>query len=148
MIIVSIITGNVLNWELPYQILAYLPIGIIVMWTVSRFTKPEPEEKLRQFYMLLDTPVGEEQRLHDANVEIKLEGVSEKKKPRKMKHSKMENFIPEDEVDDGLILVDLLSLKDKFSWKRYRVDILGFIVASTIVIFLILLLMYFAQLGA
>jgi len=70
MAIVSVVTGNILDWSLPVQIALYLPLGIIVMIVVSWLTRPEPEEKLRQFYMLLDTPVGKEQRLHDANVAI------------------------------------------------------------------------------
>ncbi|HKJ68738.1 MAG TPA: sodium:solute symporter family protein [bacterium] len=144
---VSAITNYIFGWTLPYQILAYLPVGIIVMWVVSYFTRPEPKEKLRQFYMLLDTPVGEEQRLKDAGVEIKLEGVSEKKKPRK-KRSRLEEFIPEDEEEDGLILVDLMDLNKKFSWKRYRVDILGFLAAAGIVIFLLALMLILAQVGA
>ncbi len=144
---VSALTHYIFGWTLPYQILAYLPVGIVVMWAVSYFTRPEPKDKLRQFYMLLDTPVGEEQRLKDAGVEIKLEGVSEKKKPRK-KHSRLEEFIPEDEEEDGLILVDLMDLKKKFSWKRYRMDILGFLVAAGIVVFLLALMLFLAQIGA
>lgn len=147
MAILSVITGNILGWTLPYQILTYLPVGIVVMWLVSYFTPPEPEEKLRQFYMLLETPVGKEQRLKDANVEIKLEGVSEGKKPKHTKRSKLEEFVPESEVEDGLLIVDLLSLKKKFSWERYRVDILGFLAATGIVGVLLILLVIFARIG-
>lgn len=145
---ISVVTGNILGWTLPYQILAYLPVGIVVMWLVSYLTPSEPEEKLRQFYMLLDTPVGEEQRLKDANVNIKLEGVSEAKKPKRTKRSKLEEFVPESEEEDGLLLVDLLSLKKKFSWKRYRVDILGFLVAAGIVVVLLALMLILAGVGA
>ena len=146
--VISVYTESVLGWALPAQILAYLPAGILAMWLTSMFTQKEPEDKLRQFYMLLDTPVGKEQRLHDANVEIKLEGVSEEKKPKHVKKSRLEKYVPEDEVDDGLILVDLLDLGKKFSWKRYKVDILGFAVAAGIVAFLLYLMIFFAGIGA
>ncbi|MEA1877665.1 MAG: hypothetical protein U9N86_12450, partial [Bacteroidota bacterium] len=48
---------------------------------------------------------------------------------------------------DGLILVDLLSLRSKFSWARYRVDIIGFTVAVLIVGLLLLLMIFLAGLG-
>jgi Na+/proline symporter len=146
--VISVYTEGVLGWALPAQILAYLPAGILAMWLTSLLTRNEPEDKLRQFYMLLDTPVGKEQRLHDANVEIKLEGVSEEKKPKHVKKSRLEKYVPEDEVEDGLILVDLLDLGKKFSWKRYKVDILGFAVAAGIVVFLLYLMIFFAGIGA
>ena len=76
MIIVSLYTEKVLDWSLPNQILAYLPAGILTMWLTSLLTPREPKEKLRQFYTLLDTPVGEESRLKAQGVEVKLEGVS------------------------------------------------------------------------
>lgn len=141
----SIYTGNVLGWPLANQIALYIPVGLIVMYVVSCFTRPEPAEKLRQFYTLLDTPVGKEKRLHEANVDIKLEGVSEGRKPKK---SKIENILSVEEVEDGLVLVDLLSLKKKFAWQRYRTDIVGFGVAVLIVIFLIGLMVFLANVGA
>jgi hypothetical protein len=171
MIIASVITDNILGWSLPYQIATYLPVGIFMMWIVSYLTPPEPEEKLRQFYTLLDTPVGKEKRLHDANVEVKLEGVSEPKAPRKgsvltegplkeketevsgseapQENSLLTKYLTKDEeVEDGLLLVDLLDLKEKFSWKRYRTDILGFLAGMGIVAILIIALLFVAQIGA
>lgn len=148
----SIFTGNILGWELPAQIALYIPAGIIVMFLVSYLTKPEPEEKLRQFYTLLDTPVGEEQRLKDAGIDIKMEGVSERRKRRPIKTkatSKIEEAISsEEEVDDGLILVDLLSIYKKFSWKRYKVDIIGFLVTAGVILSLILAMKILAGVGA
>ena len=101
------------------------------MVVVSAFTKSEPKEQLYKFYTLLDTPVGKEQRLRDLNIEIKLEGQSESKRKRPLKKSRLEKYLSDD-VDDGLLLVDLLSLRKKFSWARYRTDILGFIAAAGI----------------
>lgn len=142
----SLYTGNVLGWGIPHQILLYIPVGIVMMLVVSRLTPAEPAEKLRQFYALLDTPVGEEQRLREANVNIKLEGVSEKKKVRPPKRSRIEKVLPTG--DDGLILVDLLSLRKKFSWQRYRVDISGFLAACGLVLFLMVLMLFLARVGA
>jgi hypothetical protein len=34
-----------------------------------------------------------------------------------------------DDNQQGLLLPDLLQLPKRFSWKRYRVDILGFLIA-------------------
>ena len=107
------------------------------MWLVSLLTAREPEEKLRQFYTLLDTPVGEEERLRAQGVEVKLEGISEGVKDKVKKPW----FLPgKGDEKDGLILVDLLSLKSKFSWKRYRVDIIGFVVASLVVAALLVMM--------
>jgi Na+/proline symporter len=145
---ISIYTGNILGWGIPYQILLYIPIGIVTMLIFSRMTPAEPAEKLRQFYTLLDTPVGEEQRLRDANVNIKLEGISEKKKVRPPKQSRIEKVLPTAVGDDGLILVDLMSLRKKFSWQRYRVDIIGFLAACGLVLFLMGLMLFLAGVGA
>ncbi len=144
MAVSAIITGNILGWSLPVQIAIYIPSGILVMIVVSWFTKPEPEEKLRQFYMLLDTPVGKEQKLREANVEIKLEGMSQVKKQSSKK--KPEKGFTSDE-DDGLLIVDLLSLARNFSWKRYRTDILGFGIMTILILLLILLAVFLAGIG-
>jgi len=134
----AIVTTSVLHWSLPNQIALYIPLGLVTIIVVSMLTPPEPEKKLRDFYLLLDTPVGEEQRLKDAGVEIKLEGKSLAKKKSELKKSAIEGVF-EQEVDDGLILVDLLHLKERWSWKRYRTDILGWLVAAGLVGLLILL---------
>ena len=96
--------------------------------------------------MLLDTPVGAEQRLREANVEIKLEGQSQAKS-KIIKKSRIEKFFKSSE-DDGLLIVDLLSLKKRFSWARYKTDIIGFSAAFIIVIFLIALALFLAGIGA
>jgi Na+/proline symporter len=138
-------TGNFLDWPIENQIALYIPVGIVVMYLVSRFTKPEPEENLRKFYMLLDTPVGQEQKLRDANVEIKLEGQSQGKGETEKK-SRMDRFFKSNE-DDGLLIVDLLSLHKRFSWARYKTDIIGFTGAFIFVFILIWLAMFFAGIG-
>jgi Na+/proline symporter len=145
MALASIITGNILDWPLPQQIALYIPLGFAVMVIVSRLTKPEPEEKLRQFYLLLDTPVGKEQVLRDANVDIKLEGISQPKKPTKLRNPETHEA---PDADDGLLIVDLFSLRKKFRWDRYRTDILGFTGMVILVILLIWLAVFLAGIGA
>ena len=142
----ALYTGNFLGWPIEDQIALYIPAGIVVMYVVSRFTRPEPEEQLRKFYMLLDTPVGAEQRLRDANVEIKLEGQS-KAKQIYIKKSRLDKFFRSD-VDDGLLIVDLLSLGKRFSWERYKTDIIGFGAAAILVFCLIGLALFLAGIGA
>ena len=48
----------------------YLPAGIATFILVSLFTKPPPAKQVEDFRMLLRTPVGEEQKLIDAGVQI------------------------------------------------------------------------------
>jgi len=139
---VSLFTENILGWPLHHQIALFLPVGVVVMIVVSLVTKREPKEQMRKFYTLLDTPVGKEERLRKEKIEIMLEGVSEGKE-----HKKANSSLEE----DGLLIVDLfdlLSLHKKFSWARYRTDILGFLTAVIIVVFMILLMMFLASLGS
>jgi hypothetical protein len=77
-----------------------------------------------------------------------LEGVSEAAKMEGEKKSFMERLLSDKGVDQGLLIVDLLSLPKKFSWKRYRIDILGYLAAGIIVIFLIVLMLFLAQVGS
>jgi hypothetical protein len=46
----------------------------------------------------------------------------------------------------GLLWVDLLSLPKTFSWRRYRTDLIGLLVAVLIVIFLMLVLVLISRL--
>lgn len=147
---VSTYANYVLGWPIHHQIALFLPVGVVVMLLVSMFTKPEPAEQLRKFYTLLDTPVGKEQRLRDGNVDIMLEGVSEGKSAKEPGASWIEKHISGKgkEVEDGLLVVDLLSLPKKFSWARYKTDILGFLAAAAIVGLLIALMIFLAGIGA
>lgn len=145
---IAIYTGNYLKWPLQDQIALYVPVGIFIMIVVSYFTQSEPEEQLHKFYTLLDTPVGKEQRLKDQHIEIMLEGQSQSRTPKKIKEKLVEKFLSKSDAEDGLLLVDLLSLRKKFSWERYRIDIIGFLVACLIVALLIGLALFLARLGA
>jgi Na+/proline symporter len=116
-----------LRWPIEYQIALYLPVGFFTMIIVSLLTKSEPEENLNRFYALLHTPVGEEFRLKEKGIRMVFEGASDKDSSHNNGESLEEN-------GQSLLLVDMLSLNKKFSYKRYREDIVGFAWASLFVI--------------
>jgi Na+/proline symporter len=120
-----------LGLTLPWQITVYLPLGFIVFIVVSLFTKPEPEEKMNKFYTLLHTPVGEEYKLKEAGIDMILEGVPVEVNTKNRKRDSLE------ENGRGLLLVDLLKLRSKFSFKKYKIDTYGF--AAAILLVLIIL---------
>lgn len=122
-----LLTKFVLGWSFAAQVGAYLPVGIVSCVALSLLTRPEPKKKLDDFYLLLDTPVGREERLRAAGVEILLEGCSEGRR----QDPRLAATGPES--DDGLLLVDLLGLvrgQRRFRWSRYKVDLIGFVAAS------------------
>ena len=88
---------------------------------------------------------GQEERLRVANVEIKLEGISEQKFRKVPLDGKTKDS---EEVEDGLIIVDLLSLHKKFNWQRYKTDILGFLTMGILVLALIFVAIFLAGIGA
>ncbi|MCG8528915.1 MAG: sodium:solute symporter family protein [Opitutales bacterium] len=144
MAFIGIYTQNQLDWGFAQQAALYLPVGFTAMIVVSAFTKMEPENKLHAFYTLLDTPVGEEQRLRDAGIEIKLEGASDANEATpNTQQSRVQHS-----TQDRLIIVDLLSLPSKFSWKAYRTDILGFLAAAAIGALTILAVYLLSRIGA
>ena len=144
MIICVVITGELtpwgLHWDIASQIAVYLPVGFGTFIVASLLTKPEPEKQLNDFYTLLNTPVGEEANLKNSGIEIMLEG--ENIKPADP------SLPPLQERGHSLILVDLLSLHSRFTFKRYRIDITGFALAWVLVVSIILLGITLAQLGA
>lgn len=126
------------GWSFAEQVALYLPIGFATMITVSFFTKPEEENKLNAFYSLLNTPVGDEDRLEKAGISVSDE--DEDEDTDKVPVIDQNRNIPLlDNTNalnngEGLLLVDLLSLKDKFSGKNYQVDLKGFGISWVIVI--------------
>ncbi len=132
-----------LGLNIAWQITIYLPLGFITFFLISLFTKPEPKEKLDKFYTLLHTPVGEEYKLKEAGIDIILDGVHVDKfiDEKKMKEESLE------EKGHGLMIVDLLKLKNKFSLKRYKIDIYGFAAAVVLVIIIIGIGLFTASLG-
>lgn len=62
-----------LGWDEPHQMALYLPVAFGAQIFVSLLTPPEPHRKLRDFYLLLRTPVGRENQLRRMGVEIVME---------------------------------------------------------------------------
>jgi Na+/proline symporter len=151
---VSVIVTSMLSfytqsrgWPIEDQIAVYLPAGVLAFIIASLLSKPEPEEKLRAFYTLLHTPVGEEYKLRHAGIEIIHQGGSD----AELAASKSD-FAPApteslEEKGHALLLVDLLHLPKTFSFKRYRIDILGFIAAWGLVVGIILVAVLLARIG-
>lgn len=52
-----------------------------------------------------------------------------------------------EERGHSLLIVDLLRLPSKFSFKRYRIDLIGFIAAWILVFFILLLTIWLAKFG-
>jgi Na+/proline symporter len=120
---------DALGWNLAQQIAAYLPAGVAAFIIASLLTRPEPLEQIRSFYLLLHTPVGEERRLKEAGVEAILMGQSSP--------ASEETVADLEAHGHSLLLVDLLRLPRTFSFKKYRVDILGFLAALGLVLIII-----------
>jgi hypothetical protein len=125
------------GWSIAYQIAAYLPAGVVVFILASLLTPAEPEDRIRAFYLLLRTPVGEEHRLHEAGVEVLLAGESS---------GQAGATRGGDQEGQGLILVDVFSGRP-LSFLKYRVDILGFLAATVLILLIIGIGVLFAQIG-
>ena len=139
---IAIITGPwVLNIPFEYQIALYLPAGFIVIIATSLLTKPEPEENLSEFFSLLHTPVGEEHKLKQQNINIMLEGESQVSKISDEQKDLLESN------GHSLLIVDFLSLFKKFNYKNYRIDLLGFGLAILFVLGILLLGFFSASIG-
>lgn len=158
--LLAVVTAN-LGWSFPAQVALYLPVGFLSLVVVSLLTRPEPEAALNVFYSLLNTPVGEERRLREAGIETihereqaDLEDTSPAMPAYGLPASGAAPAtavapaparpmpLLDDEVaarrGESLLLVNLLSLPQNFSWRRYRVDLAGFAVAWGIVAGIIL----------
>jgi Na+/proline symporter len=55
------------------QIAWYLSVGFAAMIVVSLLTPQESETMLNKFYTVLHTPVGQEQKLRDAGIQVVME---------------------------------------------------------------------------
>lgn len=62
-----------LAWELPDQYVLYILGGFAALIIASLLTKAQDETKLDHFYTRLHTPVGEEDKLREAGIDIALE---------------------------------------------------------------------------
>jgi Na+/proline symporter len=63
---------------LPQLMVRSLPGGVLALVVVSLLTKPPPAKQVDDFFLLLRTPVGEEQRLIDAGVPIVYAGSTQR----------------------------------------------------------------------
>lgn len=123
--------GSLLHWQKGPQLLISLTISFAATIIVSLFTSPVPEERLRRFYGLLHTPVGEEENLKQ---------LDDPKAP--LPQSKLE------EEGHSLLIVDLLKLPGRLSYRRYRLDLIGFGLAWLWVALLLLLGYWITLIGA
>jgi Na+/proline symporter len=55
----------------------YIPAGVAALVIVSLLTDPPPRKRIDEFFMLIRTPVGQEQKLLDAGIPIVYAGRSE-----------------------------------------------------------------------
>lgn len=142
-ILSTLITGKYFSfgfgWSTAEQIALYLPLGFITMILVSKYTKSEPEKNLDKFYALLHTPVGEEYRLKEKGFDMVFEGESVS--------ATSDSTLSLEENGHSLLLVDLLSLHKKFTFKRYRVDVVGFFWAMIFVLAIYFFGLFTASIG-
>jgi Na+/proline symporter len=61
---------NLYIWREAWHFCAFLLLGVLAMLVVSALTKGKPEKELDNFYALLRTPVGEEDKLLEAGIPI------------------------------------------------------------------------------
>ncbi|MFQ6116409.1 MAG: hypothetical protein ACE5NG_20310, partial [bacterium] len=145
--IISVVVGDTfswgLGWDFKYESALNLPAGFLAMIVVSKLTKPEPAEQLNKFYALLNTPVGEEERLKKQGVEMILEG-DEITSNREY----IRTGISQTEKGHSLLIVNLLRLFKNFSYKKYKVDLIGFVLAWLIVFLIIAVTVWFAGIGS
>ncbi len=65
------------NQKVPMMVLPPLAVAALVMYLVSRFTRPESEALLTRFYSILHTPVGQEDRLRAVGIHLPMMAESE-----------------------------------------------------------------------
>jgi Na+/proline symporter len=78
--------------DLVYLVLTYLPAGVLTLILVSLTTRPEPKEALDRFYLLLSTPVGQEERLRERGVDVVYAGTTHAH-PLETKHPTAVNVV-------------------------------------------------------
>jgi Na+/proline symporter len=145
---IAILVGDMFKFSLglPFQwtTAIYIPAGFLTNIVVSLLTRPEPGQKLDQFYALLDTPVGKESRLREKGFEIIYEPGADLEAPPESAPLKEKLKKP----DQGLILAGLLKKGKRLNFTRYSDDLLGFLVAWGFVAFVIFVTVAFTWIGA
>lgn len=56
--------------KVPMTVLPPIALAALVMYLVSRFTRPESKALLRRFYCILHTPIGQEERLQAVGIQL------------------------------------------------------------------------------
>jgi Na+/proline symporter len=64
------IGGNLYIWREAWHFCAFLVLGMLAMFVVSLVTKGKSEKELDDFYALLRTPVGQEDKLIEAGIPV------------------------------------------------------------------------------
>jgi Na+/proline symporter len=85
---------------LPKTIALYLSVGILVGIIVSWLTPPEPKIKLDRFYLLLNTPIGQEEVLRQAGL-IEIPGTGTFEEPQSISQDQ-EIVMPYRKIFDNL----------------------------------------------
>jgi len=124
------VTGSLHQWQKGPQLLISLSVSFTATIVVSLMTPAIPEERLRRFYGLLHTPVGEED-----NLKI----IEDPTGP--LPASRLE------EEGHSLLIVDLLRLRERLNYRRYRLDLIGFGLAWIWVVLLLLLGYWVTRIG-
>lgn len=124
------VTGSLLQWQKGPQLLISLSVSFTATIVVSLMTPAIPEERLRRFYGLLHTPVGEEDNLKK---------IDDPTGP--LPASRLE------EEGHSLLIVDLLRLRERLNYRRYRLDLIGFGLAWIWVVLLLLLGYWVTRIG-
>jgi Na+/proline symporter len=144
---ISIFVGDMFRFSLglPFQwtTAIYLPAGFLTNILVSLLTRGEPEQKIEQFYALMDTPVGKEHRLREKGYNIIYEGGAE---PGQIEKDRKKETLKK--PDQGLILAGLLKKGKRLTFTRYSEDLLGFMVAWGFVALVIFVTVAFTWIGA
>jgi len=63
--------------QVPPLLISYFPLGVLAIIAVSLLTPPQPRRQVDDFFLLLKTPVGQEQKLLDAGVPMIYGGSSQ-----------------------------------------------------------------------
>jgi Na+/proline symporter len=121
----------VLGWHFAICSLLSLVFGVASMILISLMTSPEAAESLEKIFVNLHTPVSS----------------TEQEECLVPDHPTTMRGEPDLEANgEGLLMVDLLSLPRTFSWRRYRIDLTGLLVAVALVALLMSVLVVISRL--
>jgi Na+/proline symporter len=114
-----------LGWHFTVCSLVSLIFGIASIILVSLVTPPEPAEVVERLFVSLHRPVD----------------VKKKDSLVADCTSAARSEIDSEDNGERLLLVDLVNLPKTFSWRRYRIDLIGLVLAILFVVVLMLVLL-------